>query len=52
MKGMGAHHLAMTTPLPLLSASAPPSFAVGEVVAALSHALTEGQPPGHAKRSC
>ncbi|HEY3767013.1 MAG TPA: hypothetical protein VGL44_17745, partial [Gaiellales bacterium] len=31
-----------------------PTFAVGEVVAALSHALdlTEGQPPGHARRSC
>lgn len=34
--------------------SAPQTFAVGEVVAALSHALdlTEGQPPGHARRSC
>jgi HD-GYP domain-containing protein (c-di-GMP phosphodiesterase class II) len=33
---------------------APQTFAVGEVVAALSHALdlTEGQPPGHARRSC
>jgi HD-GYP domain-containing protein (c-di-GMP phosphodiesterase class II) len=33
---------------------APQTFAVGEVVAALSHALdlTEGQPPGHAQRSC
>src|SRR5690349_16708833 len=32
----------------------PQTFAVGEVVAALSHALdlTEGQPPGHARRSC
>ena len=34
--------------------AAPQTFAVGEVVAALSHALdlTEGQPPGHARRSC
>jgi HD-GYP domain-containing protein (c-di-GMP phosphodiesterase class II) len=34
--------------------STPQTFAVGEVVAALSHALdlTEGQPPGHARRSC
>jgi HD-GYP domain-containing protein (c-di-GMP phosphodiesterase class II) len=37
-----------------LSDPAPQTFAVGEVVAALSHALdlTEGQPPGHARRSC
>jgi HD-GYP domain-containing protein (c-di-GMP phosphodiesterase class II) len=43
----------MTAPLRRLPAP-PPTFAVGEVVAALSHALdlTEGQPPGHAQRSC
>jgi HD-GYP domain-containing protein (c-di-GMP phosphodiesterase class II) len=43
----------MTASLRLLP-DPPPTFAVGEVVAALSHALdlTEGQPPGHAKRSC
>ncbi len=43
----------MTASLRLLP-EPPPTFAVGEVVAALSHALdlTEGQPPGHAKRSC
>ena len=43
----------MTASLRLLP-DPPPTFAAGEVVAALSHALdlTEGQPPGHAKRSC
>jgi HD-GYP domain-containing protein (c-di-GMP phosphodiesterase class II) len=37
-----------------MQGSSPQTFSVGEVVAALSHALdlTEGQPPGHAKRSC
>jgi HD-GYP domain-containing protein (c-di-GMP phosphodiesterase class II) len=41
-------------PLHPVSDSSPQTFTVGEVVAALSHALdlTEGQPPGHAKRSC
>jgi HD-GYP domain-containing protein (c-di-GMP phosphodiesterase class II) len=44
----------MTASLRLLPDSPLPTFAVGEVVAALSHALdlTEGQPPGHARRSC
>jgi hypothetical protein len=44
----------MTASLRLLPDPQPPTFAVGEVVAALSHALdlTEGQPPGHARRSC
>jgi HD-GYP domain-containing protein (c-di-GMP phosphodiesterase class II) len=45
--GMAAHLRPASDP-------APQTFAVGEVVAALSHALdlTEGQPPGHARRSC
>ena len=44
----------MTAHLRSAPEPAPQTFAVGEVVAALSHALdlTEGQPPGHAKRSC
>jgi HD-GYP domain-containing protein (c-di-GMP phosphodiesterase class II) len=52
--GAAARRFAMTPSLRLLPDAPPPTFAVGEVVAALSHALdlTEGQPPGHAKRSC
>jgi HD-GYP domain-containing protein (c-di-GMP phosphodiesterase class II) len=44
----------MAAPLRPIPAPTPETFAVGEVVAALSHALdlTEGQPPGHARRSC
>ena len=44
----------MTESLRLVPDPHPTTFAVGEVVAALSHALdlTEGQPPGHARRSC
>ncbi len=43
----------MSAPLRSVPDSTPQTFAVGEVVAALSHALdlTEGQPPGHARRS-
>ena len=44
----------MTASIRRLRDPQPPTFAVGEIVAALSHALdlTDGQPPGHARRSC